>query len=124
MGERILSSFSCSLGFAPEESRVWTMSPSQSRHSNVCALQVCSIFQTGLADPRHADTAWAHRTPEGGLVEAREFSSCTCFRTGTGSEISSKTMHQKRQTARSSRKAGRLPAPVSRRAGEVEIRTA
>jgi len=94
------------------------MSPSQSRHPNVCALQVCSIFQTGLADLRHADSVWAHRTPEGGLIEAREFSSCAF----AGAEISLKAMEKKRQTARSSRQAGRLPAPASGCAGEVEIK--
>jgi hypothetical protein len=100
------------------------MSPSQSRHSNMCALQVCSIFQTGLADPRHADTAWAHRTPEGGRVEAREFSSCTCSCNRTGSHISLKAMHKNKGTARSSRKAGRLLAPVSGPTGQGEIKTA
>ena len=127
------------------------MSPSQSRHSNVCALQVCSVFQRGLAALRHADTSWTHRTPEGGLVEAREFSSCvfagaeislsirpwksvapshpfrdkTCEMDGARcAEISSRAMDRKRHTARSSREAGRLFAPVSGRAGDVEIKTA
>jgi hypothetical protein len=90
------------------------MSPSQFRHSNVCVLQVCSIFQTGLADLRHADTSWAHQTPEGGLIEAREFSSCAF----TGAEISLKAMEKKRQTARSSRQAGRLIAPAFGWTGE------
>jgi len=101
------------------------MSPSPSRHSNVCALQVCSIFQTGLANLRHADRSWARRTPEGGPVEAREFSFCTCScTTWTGSETPLNAMDRKRQTVPSSRKAGRLLAPVPAPTGEGEIKSA